>query len=185
MTTEGIGQIVLYAAVLVALAYPLGRYMAWVYTRKRDDPVERGFFRLLGRRSAEEQSWKGYALTVLIFSVAGVGLLYAILRLQGHLPVNPDHMKAVSSPLALNTAASFLTNTNWQFYAGEATMSLLKPDGRGSRCRTSSRRWLAWRCWRPSYAAWQRARAATSATSGATSTVRSSTSCCRSRSSSP
>ena len=125
MTTEGIGQIVLYAAVLVALAYPLGRYMAWVYTRKRDDPVERGFFRLLGRRSAEEQSWKGYALTVLIFSVAGVGLLYAILRLQGHLPVNPDHMKAVSSPLALNTAASFLTNTNWQFYAGEATMSYL------------------------------------------------------------
>jgi len=125
MRPEGIGQIALYAAVLIALAYPLGRYMAWVYTRKRDDPVERGFFRLLGRHSAEEQSWKGYAVTVLVFSFAFAALLYAMLRIQGHLPVNPDHMKAVSSPLSLNTAASFVTNTNWQYYAGEATMSYL------------------------------------------------------------
>ncbi len=125
MKPEGIGQIVLYAAVLIALAYPLGRYMAWVYTRKRDDAVERGFFRLLGRGSAEEQSWKRYATTVLVFSVVFSAVLYVILRLQGHLPVNPDHMKAVSSPLALNTAASFITNTNWQYYAGEATMSYL------------------------------------------------------------
>ena len=125
MTAEGIAQIALYAAVLIASAYPLGRYMAWVYTRKRDDAVERGFFRLLGRGSSEEQSWKRYAVTVLIFSFAFSALLYAMLRLQGHLPVNPDHMKAVSSPLALNTAASFITNTNWQYYAGEATMSYL------------------------------------------------------------
>jgi K+-transporting ATPase ATPase A chain len=125
MSPEGIAQIVLYAVVLIALAYPLGRYMAWVYTRKRGDVVERGFFRLLGRGSSEEQSWKRYALTALIFSLAFSALLYAILRLQGHLPVDPDHMKDVSSPLALNTAASFITNTNWQYYAGEATMSYL------------------------------------------------------------
>ncbi len=125
MSAEGIAQIVLYVVVLIALAYPLGRYMAWVYTRKRDDAVERGFFRLLGRGSSEDQSWKRYALTVLVFSLAFSAVLYAILRLQGYLPVNPDHMKAVSSPLALNTAASFITNTNWQYYAGEATMSYL------------------------------------------------------------
>jgi K+-transporting ATPase ATPase A chain len=125
MTPEGIGQIALYAAVLIALAYPLGRYMAWVYTRKHADVVERGFFRLLGRGSSEDQSWKRYATTVLVFSLVFSAVVYAILRLQGHLPVNPDHMKAVSSPLALNTAASFITNTNWQFYAGEATMSYL------------------------------------------------------------
>jgi potassium-transporting ATPase potassium-binding subunit len=125
MKPEGIGQILLYAAVLIALAYPLGRYMAWVYTRKRDDALERGFFRLLGRGSSEDQSWKRYAMTVLIFSLAFSALLYAMLRLQGHLPVNPDHMKAVSSPLALNTAASVVTNTIWQYYAGEATMSYL------------------------------------------------------------
>jgi K+-transporting ATPase ATPase A chain len=125
MTAEGIGQIVLYTAVLIALAYPLGRYMAWVYSRRRDDVVERGFFRLLGRGSGDDQSWQRYAVTVLVFSVAFSAVLYAILRLQGHLPVNPDHMKPVPSPLALNTAASFVTNTNWQFYAGEATMSYL------------------------------------------------------------
>ena len=125
MTAGGIGQIVLYAAVLVALAYPLGRYMAWVYSRKRDDAVERSFFRLLGRGSGEDQTWKRYAVTVLVFSIAFSAVLYAILRLQGHLPVNPDHMKAVPSPLSLNTAASFVTNTNWQYYAGEATMSYL------------------------------------------------------------
>ena len=125
MTPDGIGQIVLYAAVLVALAWPLGRYMAWVYTRKGDDVVERGFFRLLGHGSGEEQGWKRYALTVLVFSAAFSAVLYAILRLQGHLPLNPDHMSAVPSPLALNTEASFITNTNWQYYAGETTMSYL------------------------------------------------------------
>ena len=70
MTAEGIGQIVLYGAVLVALAYPLGRHMAWVYSRKRDDAVERSFFRLLGRGSGEDQTWKRYAVTVLAFSIA-------------------------------------------------------------------------------------------------------------------
>jgi K+-transporting ATPase ATPase A chain len=125
MSSEGIGQILLYAAVLIALAYPLGRYMAWVYTRERDDVIERGVFRLFGRRSGDEQDWKAYAKTVLVFSVLFSVLLYAIQRLQGHLFLNPDHMKGVSSHIALNTAASFVTNTNWQYYGGEFTMSYL------------------------------------------------------------
>jgi potassium-transporting ATPase potassium-binding subunit len=125
MTAQGIGQIILYAVVLLLLAYPLGRYMAWVYSRERDDVIERGFFRLFGHDSGKEQDWKGYAKTVFIFSLLFFGVLYAILRLQGHLPFNPDHMPGVTSPIALNTAASFLTNTNWQYYAGESTMSYL------------------------------------------------------------
>jgi K+-transporting ATPase ATPase A chain len=125
MSGQGIGQIVVYALVLIALGYPLGRYMAWVYNRERDDVVERGFFRLFGRRSGEEQDWKGYAKTVLVFSVLFSGLLYLIQRVQGHLFLNPDHLKGVSSHIALNTTASFITNTNWQFYGGEYTMSYL------------------------------------------------------------
>src|SRR5262245_55675087 len=125
MSGQGIGQILLYAAVLIALAYPLGRYMAWVYTRERDDVIERGVFRLFGRRSGDEQDWKAYAKTVLVFSVLFSGLLYAIQRLQGHLFLNPDHLKGVSPHIALNTAASFVTNTNWQYYGGEFTMSYL------------------------------------------------------------
>ena len=123
MTFEGISQIVLYAVVLVALGYPLGRYMAWVYTHKRDDAVERGMFRLFGRESGGEQDWKRYATTVLIFSLVFSGVLYAILRLQSHLFLNPDHIAAVPWHISLNTTASFITNTNWQYYAGESTMS--------------------------------------------------------------
>ena len=99
--------------------------MAWVYSRERDDVIERGLFRLFGRGSGDEQGWKSYAKTVLIFSLLFSGVLYAILRLQGYLFLNPDHMKASRPPIALNTAASFITNTNWQYYAGESTMSYL------------------------------------------------------------
>ena len=126
MTPEGIGQIALYVALLIALAYPLGRYyMAWVYTHDRDDAVERGMFRLFGRGSGGEQDWKSYAKTVLIFSLVFSGVLYAILRLQAHLFLNPDHLAAVPWHISLNTTASFITNTNWQYYAGESTMSYL------------------------------------------------------------
>jgi len=125
MQPEGIGQIILYAAILIAVAYPLGRYMAWVYTRERDDVVERGIWRVFGRGSGTEQDWKSYAKTVLIFSLLFFGVLYALLRLQGHLFLNPDHMPGVTWPIALNTAVSFVTNTNWQYYGGEATMSYL------------------------------------------------------------
>jgi potassium-transporting ATPase potassium-binding subunit len=125
MQFEGIGQIVLFAVILLILAYPLGRYMAWAYTRERDGVVERGFYRVLGRGSGDEQDWKSYAKTVLIFSVIFFGLLYALLRLQSHLFLNPDGLPGVTWPIALNTAVSFVTNTNWQYYGGESTMSYL------------------------------------------------------------
>jgi potassium-transporting ATPase potassium-binding subunit len=122
---EGIAQILLYAVVLIALAYPLGIFMARVYTRDRDDVVERGLFRLFGRNSGKEQDWKGYAKTVLVFSAVCSAVLYGIQRLQGHLFLNPDHLKGVAPHIALNTTASFVTNTNWQYYGGETTMSYL------------------------------------------------------------
>jgi K+-transporting ATPase ATPase A chain len=122
---QGIGQILVYAGVLVVLAYPLGLWMARVYSRERGDVVERAFLRLLGPRAAEEQDWKRYAKTVLVFSVVVSGLLYVLQRLQGHLFLNPDHLSGVPSDIALNTTASFVTNTNWQYYGGEFTMSYL------------------------------------------------------------
>ena len=101
-------------------------FMARVYTRAGARiRVERGFLRLLGRGSGEEQDWKSYARTVLVFSVGFTAVLYAIQRLQGHLFLNPDHLKGVAPHIALNTTASFVTNTNWQFYGGEYTMSYL------------------------------------------------------------
>jgi potassium-transporting ATPase potassium-binding subunit len=125
MSGQGIAQIVFYAVVLVALGYPLGIFMARAYTREKLDPIERGFLRLLGRGSGEEQDWKSYAKTVLIFSVGFTAVLYAIQRIQGHLFLNPDHLKGVAPHVAINTSASFITNTNWQFYGGEYTMSYL------------------------------------------------------------
>jgi K+-transporting ATPase ATPase A chain len=122
---QGIGQIVFYAAVLIALGYPLGIWMSRVYLREREGVVERGFYRLLGRKSAEEQDWKAYGKNVLVFSVLFSLVVYGIQRLQGHLFLNPDHMKGVAPHIALNTTASFVTNTNWQYYGGEFTMSYL------------------------------------------------------------
>ena len=128
---QGIGQLLVYAAVLVALAYPLGLYMARVYTdegflsRRWLGRVERGFCRLVGTNATREQDWKSYGKTVLVFSLLFSAFLYALQRLQGHLFLNPDHLKAVPSHIALNTTASFITNTNWQYYAGESTMSYL------------------------------------------------------------
>lgn len=125
MQFEGIGQTILYAVVLLVLAYPLGRYMAWIYAREGDDVIERGMFRAFGRGSGKEQGWKRYAITALVFSLLFSGVLYAMLRLQDHLFLNPDHLPAVSWPVALNTTASFITNTNWQYYGGESTLSYL------------------------------------------------------------
>jgi len=128
---QGIGQLLVYAAVLVALAYPLGLYMARVYTdegflaRRWLGRVERGFCRLVGTNATREQDWKSYGKTLLVFSLLFSAFLYALQRLQGHLFLNPDHLKAVPSHIALNTTASFITNTNWQYYAGESTMSYL------------------------------------------------------------
>jgi K+-transporting ATPase ATPase A chain len=122
---QGWTQILVYAVVLVGLSYPLGIWMARVYTRDKSDPVERGFLRLLGRDAVADQTWKAYAKSVLVFSVVFSAFLYALLRLQGHLFLNPDHLPGVPWSVALNTTASFVTNTNWQYYGGEATMSYL------------------------------------------------------------
>src|SRR5215467_3938853 len=134
MSGQGIGQILVYAIALVAIGYPLGLYMARVYTDGRFGAqgwlawlgwIERGFYRLVRTNAKQEQDWKGYGLTVLVFSVVFSGLLYLVQRAQGHLFLNPDHLKGVPAHISLNTTASFVTNTNWQYYGGETTMSYL------------------------------------------------------------
>jgi len=134
MSAQGIGQILVYVVVLIALGYPVGIYMARVYN---DDDfarrgrlrwlgaVERGFFRALRVDGDREQDWKSYGKVTLIFSAIFSLFLYGMLRLQGHLFLNPDHLPAVPAHIALNTTASFITNTNWQYYGGEYTMSYL------------------------------------------------------------
>jgi potassium-transporting ATPase potassium-binding subunit len=118
--------------VLLAISTPLlGSYMAKVYGGGRAPgdrvfgPVERLIYRVCGVDERSEQRWTTYALSLLAFSFASVVVLYAQLRLQGHLPFNPDHQKDVGPLLSFNTAVSFLTNTNWQNYSGESTMSHL------------------------------------------------------------
>jgi potassium-transporting ATPase potassium-binding subunit len=122
---QGISQIIVYAVVLTVLGYPLGIYMAKIYTAERLPlgSLERGFLRLVG--NAREQSWRAYGMSVLIFSVPFFVLLYVLQRVQSHLFLNPDKLAGVPSHISLNTAASFVTNTNWQYYGGEYTMSYL------------------------------------------------------------
>jgi len=129
--TSDLLQFAIFFAILVALAWPLGLYMARVFNGQRTllspvlGPVERGFYRLSGVDAAQELHWTRYAYAVLVFNFAGWLLLYAILRLQHILPWNPQGLPALSEPLAFNTAVSFMTNTNWQSYGGETTMSYL------------------------------------------------------------
>jgi K+-transporting ATPase ATPase A chain len=130
VTANGILQIALYTVVLTALAYPLGIYMARVYSGTLRVPgfvaaPERAFYRLLGTRADAEQTWKAYAFSALAFMAVFALLLYLLLRLQGSLPFNPNDMAAVSPHIAMNTTASFVTNTNWQYYGGEFTLSYL------------------------------------------------------------
>jgi len=131
MTTNGILQIMLYLIVLVALVQPLGDYMARVY---QAEPcgldrilgrLERLIYRIFGIRPDDEMSWKAYAGAAIFFKLAYFFLLYIILRLQGMLPLNPQGFLGVAPDLAFNTAVSFITNTNWQAYGGESTMSYL------------------------------------------------------------
>src|SRR5499427_3400774 len=125
MSGQAFAQLLVYAVVLVALAYPLGMWMARVFMRERSDVVERGYLRVLGPRAGEPQDWKQYGRSVLVFTIPFFGLLYVVQRLQGHLFLNPDHLQGVPPHIALNTAESFVTNTNWQYYGGEYTMSYL------------------------------------------------------------
>ena len=131
MTGSGILQIVLYLAVLVALARPLGAFMARVYEGQRTwlspaiAPLERLVYRVAGVDPGRDQDWKRYALAVLAFNLAGFLTVYLLQRLQGILPLNPQGFGAVTPDSAFNTAVSFATNTNWQGYGGETTMSYL------------------------------------------------------------
>jgi len=131
MTANGIFQLVLYVVVLIALAKPLGAYMARVY---QNQPfgldralgwLERLLYRLAGVRPTEEMGWKTYAAAMLLFNLFGLIAVYLLQRLQGVLPINPQGLGAVSTDSSFNTAVSFATNTNWQGYGGESTMSYL------------------------------------------------------------
>ena len=129
--TYGIIQIVLFLSVVLLLVKPLGWYMARVYENKPCGldrilgPVEHAIYRLCGVNPANEMGWKRYTVAMIAFNAAGFVVLYALMRLQGFLPLNPQHFPAVPSDMAFNTAVSFITNTNWQAYGGESTMSYL------------------------------------------------------------
>lgn len=131
MTFNGFLQIGIYLIVLLLLVKPLGLYMARVYQGEHTfldriiRPVERGLYRLMDIRAEDEMNWKTYTIALLVFSMVGLLFLYALQRLQGYLPLNPRKLGAVDPALAFNTAASFTTNTNWQNYGGETTMSYL------------------------------------------------------------
>jgi K+-transporting ATPase ATPase A chain len=131
MTLNGVLQIALFAVLVTALVKPLGGYMTKFFKGERVflspivAPVERLFLRAAGIKPDAEQNWIGYGLSMLVFTFLGTVVMYAVMRLQGMLPLNPAGLGAVAPDLALNTAISFATNTNWQAYVPESTMSYL------------------------------------------------------------
>jgi K+-transporting ATPase ATPase A chain len=131
VTGNAVAQCGLFLLALVALGVPLGAYMARVYTGEARlaqrvlGPIERLAYKMSGVRADEEMSWKRYGAAVLVFNLFGLLVVYALQRLQSVLPLNPDGMSPVSPEVSFNTAVSFATNTNWQAYGGETTMSYL------------------------------------------------------------
>jgi len=131
MTLIGWLQAILLFALVWLCVKPLGGYMATVFEGGRTwmtpvfGPIERALYRICRIDPAREMCWKGYAFAVLSFSLIGFAYLYALLRTQAFLPLNPQHFGNLAPDLAWNTAVSFMTNTNWQFYSGESTMSYL------------------------------------------------------------
>jgi K+-transporting ATPase ATPase A chain len=131
VTANALLQLTLYTVVLIGLAIPLGAYMARVYEGKATlaqrvlGPVERLLYRACGVDPAAESTWKGYATGVLLFNVVGVLFVYLLQRVQASLPANPAALAAVAPDLSWNTAVSFASNTNWQAYSGESTLSYL------------------------------------------------------------
>ncbi|MEG3179756.1 potassium-transporting ATPase subunit KdpA [Sphingomonas sp. LT1P40] len=131
MTVQGWILILAFVGILLALTKPLGLWLFALYEGRRTPlhivlaPVERGFYRLAGIDPTVEQSWRRYAVHMIVFNVMLLFFTYAVLRLQGVLPLNPLGYSGVSEHLAFNTAISFTTNTNWQSYGGESTMSNL------------------------------------------------------------
>ncbi|HVZ23017.1 MAG TPA: potassium-transporting ATPase subunit KdpA, partial [Vicinamibacterales bacterium] len=131
MTTNGWLQIACFLLAILAVTPLLGAYMTRVFTRQHTwldpllGPTERFIYRVTGVDGRREMRWTEYAVAVLLFSGVSMLVLYALQRLQGVLPWNPQRFGGVAPALAFNTAASFATNTNWQAYAGESTMSYL------------------------------------------------------------
>jgi K+-transporting ATPase ATPase A chain len=131
MTLNGWIQILIFCGIVILLVKPLGAYMTRVFNGERTllspllVPIERGLYRLAGTHEKEEQHWTSYTFALLLFNLAGFFILYLLQRFQGSLPFNPAGMMAVGAQLSFNTAASFMTNTNWQNYGGESTMSYL------------------------------------------------------------
>jgi K+-transporting ATPase ATPase A chain len=131
MTANGWIQILVFFALVLVCARPLGLYMARVFEREHTladrffRPMERLIYSLTGIDESHEMHWTEYAVTMLLFSLVTMLATYAIERLQGHLPLNPQHLAGVAPDLAFSTAASFTTNTNWQSYVPETTMSYL------------------------------------------------------------
>ncbi len=131
MTTNGILQLLFYLAALILLAKPLGAFMARVYKGDKTflhpilGPIERLIYRVSGIDPEEEMDWKQNSIAFLVFNFIGILVIYALQRLQQFLPLNPQGLGAVSSDSSFNTAISFATNTNWQGYGGETTMSYL------------------------------------------------------------
>ena len=132
MTVHGWMQLILYVAVVIGLAKPLGAFMARVYEFKGlfgvervVGPVERVLYRAIGVGQRDEQDWKQYAVACLAFNLVGLIAVYVLQRVQHLLPLNPAGMSPVSADSSFNTAVSFATNTNWQGYGGESTMSYL------------------------------------------------------------
>src|SRR6202030_3081894 len=129
MNARDFGQLALFVGGLVAITPPLGRFMARVFGGERHflsrvfGPIERAIYKLSGVDPAREMSWKAYAIAMLVFNIAGGALLLVMELTQQWLPLNPQHLPNVPFALAFNTAVSFMTNTNWQAYSGENTMS--------------------------------------------------------------
>ena len=129
MTLNGWLQILLYCGIIIVLVKPLGGYMTRVFNGERTFlspvlvPIERGLYALAGTSERDEQHWTSYAFAMLMFNLLGFIVLYALLRMQDILPLNPAGMAAVGPELSFNTATSFVANTNWQNYGGESTMS--------------------------------------------------------------
>jgi K+-transporting ATPase ATPase A chain len=130
MTFSGWAMILLYTVLFVALAKPMGAWLFALYGGEKMPlarvigPVERGLYRLSGINASRDQGWLGYAVALMMFNIAGIVTLFAILKLQWYLPINPQGYAGMENWLAFNTAVSFVTNTNWQNYGGETTLSL-------------------------------------------------------------
>ena len=131
MTLNGLLQLLIYMVVLIALAKPVGWYMARVYEgqsvglNRVFGPLERSLYRLFGTGNDQEMDWKQYAIALLLFNLLGLLVVYGVQRLQALLPLNPQQLGAITPDSSFNTAVSFASNTNWQGYGGEVTMSYL------------------------------------------------------------